>query len=62
MMEVVNLMEVVVNFGGGREVVVMGFGEIGDGGELVEVEGGGGVERRCGGVDGRPRGGWRRWC
>ena len=27
--------------------------EIGSGGWLVEVEGGGGVERGCGGVDGR---------
>ena len=49
-MGVVDLREMVVNFGGGREVVVMGYGKIGGGGRLLEVEGGGGVERRCWGV------------
>ena len=50
MFGVVELVEVEVNFGGGREVVVMGYGEIGGGGRLLEVEGGSGVERRCWGV------------
>ena len=36
---VVNLMEVVVNFGGGREVMAVGFDEIG-GGECNHLEGG----------------------
>ena len=49
----VDLMEVMVNFGGGREVVVVSFDEIGSGGCLVEVEGGGGVKRGCGGMVGR---------
>ena len=61
MVEVVDLMEVLVNFGGGREVVVMGFDNIGGGGCLMEVEGGGGVDRGCGEVDDRPRGGRQRW-
>jgi len=34
-----------VNFEEEEEVVGMGYVEIGDGGELLEVEGGGGVER-----------------
>ena len=48
----VELVEVVVNFEGGREVMEVGFVEIGGGWWLMEVEEGGGVERRCGG------GGW----
>ena len=54
---VVNLMEVVLNFGGGREVIVVGFDEIGGGEWLVEVEGGGRVERGCRGGGA----GLRRW-
>ena len=50
MVEVVELMKVMVNFGGRREVMEMGFGEIGGGGRLLEVEGGGGVKRESGGV------------
>ena len=45
---VVNLIEMVVDFGRGREVVVVGFVEIRSSGWLVEVEGGGGVERGVG--------------
>ena len=60
MVEVENLMEVVVNFGGGREVMVVGFDEIGCGEWLVEVEGGGEVERGYGGSGRRRLRWWRR--
>ena len=50
MFGVVKLVEVEVNFGGERVVVVMGYVEIGDDRGLLEVEGGGGVKRESGGV------------
>ena len=43
-------MEGMVNFGEERVVMEVGFGEIGGGGRLLEVEGDGGVKRRCWGV------------
>ena len=42
-----NLVEGMVNFGEERVVMEVGFGEIGSGGRLLEVEGDGGVKRRC---------------
>ena len=48
--EVENLVEMRVNFGGERVVMEVGFDEIGGGGRLLEVEGGGSVKRRCWGV------------
>ena len=50
MVGVENLVEGMVNFGEERVVMEVGFGEIGGGGRLLEVEGGGGVKRESGGV------------
>ena len=47
MFGVVELVEVVVNFGGGMEVVVVGYGEIGEGGGVFGVDGSGEVEMGC---------------
>ena len=48
--EVENLVEMRVNFGEEKEEGWWVFVEIGGGGRLLEVEGSGGVKRRCWGV------------